>query len=69
MDLRQFITAGAEESGRRPFQKLDVKFRVDLSGKIYIFLIQKALDSVEHAIDFVKPTFFRIFYKRRPEKN
>ena len=54
MDFRKFKPAGPQECGRSSFQQLNIQFGMDLSGKIDILLVQKALDPMEHSVHFVK---------------
>ena len=61
MDLRQLKTAGTQEGGRRPFQKLDIQFGMDLCGEIHILFVHKALDPVKHSVYFVKSTLDGVF--------
>jgi len=61
MNFRQFIPTGAEKSGRRPLQKFNVQFRMNLSGQIHVFFIQKSLNAMKHTVYFVKTTFLCIF--------
>ena len=58
-DLRQFVTAGAEERGRSPFQKGQFIEVVEVDVHVDDIVIEEALDAVVHAIDFFDTVILR----------
>ena len=56
--FRKLIAAGTKESRRGPLQKLDIELGMDLSRKVDILFIKKALNSVKHSIYLVKAALY-----------
>ena len=50
MDLRQLVAAGAQESGGRALEQLQIQLVLDMVRQVHILLIQEALDAVAHTV-------------------